>query len=112
LTWCKWPPAPPARCRMPKQACLRPAWRASSVRLATPPHIWRRLRKPWRVPPRAWPSWPPPSSPGGPEMADQYLSHVTREGERWDQLAFTYYGDATRYEPIVRANPQVPLTGA
>lgn len=45
-------------------------------------------------------------------MADEYLSHTTREGERWDQLAFTYYGDATRYEPIVRANPHVPLTGA
>lgn len=45
-------------------------------------------------------------------MAEQYLSHTTREGERWDQLAFTYYGDATRYEPIVRANPQVPLSGA
>jgi len=45
-------------------------------------------------------------------MAEQYLSHTTREGGRWDQLAFTYYGDATRYAPIVRANPQVPLSGA
>lgn len=43
-------------------------------------------------------------------MSDQYLSHTTREGERWDQLAFTYYGDAHRYEAIIRANPQVPLT--
>ncbi len=43
-------------------------------------------------------------------MAAEYLDHTTVEGERWDQLAFTYYGDATRYEPIVRANPQVPMT--
>jgi hypothetical protein len=45
-------------------------------------------------------------------MADQYLTHITREGERWDQLAYLYYGDAHRYEPIVRANPHVPLTTA
>lgn len=43
-------------------------------------------------------------------MADQYLLHVTREGERWDQLAFRYYGSAHRYEPITRANPNVPLS--
>lgn len=43
-------------------------------------------------------------------MADEYLTHVTREGERWDALAFRYYGSAYRYDPIVRANPQVPLT--
>lgn len=45
-------------------------------------------------------------------MADQYLTHITREGERWDQLAYLYYGAAHRYEPIIRANPHVPLTRA
>lgn len=45
-------------------------------------------------------------------MSGQYLTHTTAEGERWDQLAFTYYGDPYRYEPIIRANPQVPLAGA
>lgn len=45
-------------------------------------------------------------------MADRYLTHITREGERWDQLAAIYYGNAYRYEPIVRANPHVPLTSA
>ncbi|WP_339079030.1 tail protein X [Pseudomonas sp. TMP9] len=43
-------------------------------------------------------------------MPAEYLTHTTVEGERWDQLAFIYYGDAMRYEPIVRANPQVPIT--
>ena len=42
----------------------------------------------------------------------EYITHVTREGERWDQLAVTYYGNPYRYEPITRANPQVPLTAA
>lgn len=43
-------------------------------------------------------------------MAETYLPHLTTEGERWDQLAYRYYGSAYRYEPIIRANPHVPLT--
>lgn len=38
-----------------------------------------------------------------------YLTHVTTEGERWDQIAHRYYGDATMYEPIIAANPNVPI---
>ena len=41
-----------------------------------------------------------------------FLTHVTTEGERWDQLAWRYYGDPHRYLPIVQANPHVPLTAA
>ncbi|WP_081818751.1 tail protein X [Pseudomonas sp. PH1b] len=41
-----------------------------------------------------------------------FLVHVTTEGERWDQLAWRYYGDAYRYLPIVEANPHVPITAA
>lgn len=39
-----------------------------------------------------------------------YLTHITTEGERWDQLSMRYYGDAMQYERIVAANPHVPLT--
>ena len=38
-----------------------------------------------------------------------FIPHITTEGERWDQLAWRYYGDAHRYQPIVQANPHVPL---
>jgi phage tail protein X len=38
------------------------------------------------------------------------LTHITTDGERWDQLAWRYYGDAHRYLPIVLANPHIPLT--
>lgn len=34
----------------------------------------------------------------------QYYEHITKEGDRWDLIAYQYYGDATMYEPIVRAN--------
>jgi len=40
-----------------------------------------------------------------------HLRHITTEGERWDLLAWRYYGDAHGYERIIAANPAVPLYG-
>jgi len=43
-------------------------------------------------------------------MADQsYIEHITEEGDRWDLLAWKYYGDATRYEEIILANQDLPI---
>ena len=39
----------------------------------------------------------------------EYIEHKTIAGERWDQLAFRYYGNAMLYEPIIRANPYVVI---
>lgn len=33
-----------------------------------------------------------------------YLDHVTGPADRWDLLAYRYYGDANRTSPIIRAN--------
>ena len=41
--------------------------------------------------------------------SSQYIQHVTAAGERWDLLAWQYYGDAALYSPIIMANPQVPI---
>ena len=41
--------------------------------------------------------------------APQFIRHVTYAGERWDLLAFRYYGDPTNYETIIMANPLVPI---
>ena len=38
-----------------------------------------------------------------------YVEHLTVENDRWDLLAWTYYGDACLYEPILVANPEVPI---
>jgi phage tail protein X len=38
-----------------------------------------------------------------------YLTHITVEGERWDQLAARYYGSPYAYEQIINANPGVPI---
>lgn len=37
-------------------------------------------------------------------MMSGYLQHVTGPNERWDTLAYRYYGDANRTHPIIRAN--------
>jgi phage tail protein X len=39
----------------------------------------------------------------------QYIVHTTTAGERWDLLAWRYYGDATDYSPIIVANPNIPI---
>lgn len=36
-----------------------------------------------------------------------FLEHLTTDGDRWDLLAWTYYGDAHAYGRIVEANPTV-----
>ncbi len=41
--------------------------------------------------------------------AANYITHITAAGERWDLLAWRYYGNATLYSPIIMANPSVPI---
>jgi len=45
-------------------------------------------------------------------LESQYILHVTATGERWDLLAWIYYGDATLYSPIIMANPLIPIEAA
>lgn len=35
--------------------------------------------------------------------------HVTTEGDRWDTLAWRYYGDPWAFERIIAANPSIPI---
>ncbi len=39
----------------------------------------------------------------------EFILHITTAGERWDLLAWQYYGDPTDYSPIIMANPNVPI---
>ena len=45
-------------------------------------------------------------------MSSPYIPHVTVQDERWDLIAWRYYGDATLYGPIIQANPSLPIVGA
>ena len=38
-----------------------------------------------------------------------FITHITGAGERWDTLAWKYYGDPTLYSPIIQTNPQIPI---
>jgi phage tail protein X len=38
-----------------------------------------------------------------------YVEHLTRDGERWDQIADRYYGDPYGYEVLIQANPTVAI---
>ena len=43
-------------------------------------------------------------------MTNEYYEYITKSGDRWDLLAYEFYGDASLYEPIIAANPDVPIT--
>ena len=38
-----------------------------------------------------------------------FIPHITVAGERWDTLAWKYYGDPTLFGPIIQTNPQIPI---
>ncbi len=40
-------------------------------------------------------------------MAIEYFEHVTKVGDRWDLIAYSYYGDATLIKKLLLANPDI-----
>lgn len=40
-------------------------------------------------------------------MQQTVLKHIVKQGERWDNLAYHYYGDALAYSRIIDANPHM-----
>jgi phage tail protein X len=42
-------------------------------------------------------------------MSPQAFTHICSDGDRWDLLAWNYYGDATLLGLIVMANPAIPI---
>lgn len=39
---------------------------------------------------------------------DNILQHITKEGERWDNIALERYGTADLMGKIIEANPDIP----
>ena len=37
-------------------------------------------------------------------------TYTTKQGDTWDTVAFKAYGDVTRINEIIAANPNVPIT--
>lgn len=40
----------------------------------------------------------------------QLTEYITKEGDRWDTVAFLAYGDPFAYKEIAYANPGFPVT--
>jgi phage tail protein X len=38
-----------------------------------------------------------------------YLTHTTTQGDRWDLISWTYYGDVNHIPTLMAANPDVAL---
>lgn len=38
-----------------------------------------------------------------------YYEYITKDNDRWDLIAYEFYSDATLYELIIIANPQVEI---
>lgn len=43
-------------------------------------------------------------------MTDEFYEYITKDGDRWDLIAYEFYSDSTLYEQIITANPEVPIT--
>ena len=54
---------------------------------------------------------PPVTAPALAPVAApaQFMLHRTIVGERWDSIAWQYYGDPTLVNPLIMANPNVPI---
>ncbi len=39
----------------------------------------------------------------------QFIKHISSNGDRWDLLAWSHYGDPTLFGPLIMANPEIPI---
>lgn len=37
------------------------------------------------------------------------IEYRTKDGDRWDLIAWNFYGDASKFGPIIQANPDVVI---
>ena len=42
-------------------------------------------------------------------MSESVLRPLTREGDRWDLIAWRYYGNPLEISRLIAANPHLPL---
>jgi len=40
----------------------------------------------------------------------EFYTYITKDNDRWDLISYKYYNDATLYETIIKANPDVAIT--
>ena len=40
----------------------------------------------------------------------KFIEHITQAGERWDDLAYKYYGNCFEVNEIIKANPDIEIS--
>ena len=41
----------------------------------------------------------------------KYIFHTVKSLERWDNIAYQYYGNPYKIQPLIDANPHVQISG-
>lgn len=40
----------------------------------------------------------------------EFYNYVTKDNDRWDLISYKFYNDSTKYEIIIKANSDIPIT--
>ena len=40
----------------------------------------------------------------------EFYNYITKDNDRWDLISYKFYNDSTKYELIIKANPDIPIT--
>lgn len=41
----------------------------------------------------------------------EFIFHTTKQNERWDNIAYQYYGNTYNIKPLIEANPHIKING-
>ena len=44
------------------------------------------------------------------QLYNEVIFYKTQQNDRWDKIAYKFYGDVFKIQPIVQANPNIQLT--
>ena len=43
------------------------------------------------------------------KTGDKYIIHITKTQERWDSIAYKYYGNCYKIAPLIMSNPHLAI---
>lgn len=43
------------------------------------------------------------------KTGDKYITHITKVQERWDSIAYKYYGNCYKVAPLIMSNPHLAI---
>lgn len=43
------------------------------------------------------------------KTGDKYITHITKTQERWDSIAYQYYGNCFKLAPLIMNNPHLAI---